>query len=315
MWENLIVSLNAVVPMFLIIGLGYFVRSRKMVDEPELRKFNNVAFRIFLPCQLFKNVFDSDLERSFNLKLVVFTVLCILLVYLLALVSVLLTEKLPQRRGVMIQAIFRSNFILLGIPLVSSIYGAENLGAAPVMIAIVVPLFNVLAVITLEVFHSSKVRVGQVLLDIVKNPLIISSLLGLGAKLLGLPLYSSAIFSTTLGSLSQVATPLMLFILGGSFQFSSVRSNGRRILFCALGKLIVVPAIAFSLGAAIGLRGSDLAVLLGVFASPPAANSYTMAQQMGGDADLAANLVVIGTAASCFTMFCWILLLKQTGLV
>lgn len=315
MIENLLVALNAVIPMFFIIGLGYYIRLKKMVDETELRKFNNLAFRIFLPCQLFKNVFDSELQDAINLKLMVFTICCVLFIYALAFAGVLLIEKKADRRGVMIQSIFRSNFVLLGIPLVTSIYNVEQLGAVPVMVAIIVPLFNILAVITLEIFRNSQVNIRRILKGIIKNPLILGSMIGLLAKWVQFPFYDITVISTTISYLAQIATPLMLFILGASFHFSSIRSTKKQLIFCCTGKLLISPAIAFFLAKCIGLHGIELAVLLGVFASPPAANSYNMAQQMGGDADLAANLVVVGTAVSCITLFGWILILKQFGMM
>ncbi len=315
MWENLIVAFNAIIPIFSIIGLGYVVRRKKLVEEQGLKNFNHLAFCIFLPCQLFKNVFDSELHNEWNPKFVIFTICCVLVVYGLTFFSVLFVEKIPKRRGVMIQAIFRSNFVLLGIPLVSSICGEERLGAAPIMIAIIVPLFNVLAVITLESFRNTKISGTAIIKGILTNPLIIASMAGLLAKLIHFPFYEITMLSAAVGYLAQIATPLMLFILGASFRFSSIRSVKKQLCICCIGKLILSPAVAFLSASCIGLQGADIAVLLGVFAAPPAANSYNMALQMGGDPDLAANLVVIGTAASCITMFGWILLLKQTGML
>lgn len=315
MIENLQVSFNAVAPMFFIIALGYYIRHKELVQEKELDTFNSLAFHIFLPCQLFINVIDSDIKAALDLKLIVFTVLCVLLIYFLAFGSVIFFEKKEKCRGVMIQAIFRSNFVLLGIPLVSAIYDGSDFGMVPVMIAIIVPLFNVLAVITLELFRNRKADVKSILLGIMKNPLIIGSVIGLIAKSLNFPFYEYPIFSTTIGYLGQIATPLMLFILGASFRFSSVSIAKKQILFCCIGKLLISPAIVFFLAERMGLHGMEIAILLGAFASPPAANSYNMARQMGGDAALAANLVVLGTMDSCITLFFWIFILQQMQMI
>lgn len=311
MLENLKVSMNAVAPMFLIIALGYYIRYRGWVAEKELDRFNNLAFRIFLPCQLFMNMTDSDIKTAMNLKLMAFTIICVVLVYFLAFASVLLVEKTAARRGVMIQAIFRSNFVLLGIPLVSAIYNGKDMGMVPVMIAVIVPLFNVLAVVTLELFRNSVANLKDILRGIVTNPLILGSVLGLLMKALPISFYKLPVLPTTIGYLGQIATPLMLFILGASFRFSSVSATKKQIIYCCVGKLLISPAIVFFLAGIIGLHGMEIAILLGAFASPPAANSYNMARQMGGDADLAANLVVIGTIVSCVTLFLWIFLLQQ----
>lgn len=311
MLENLKISMNAVAPMFLIIALGYYIRHHGRIGEKELDRFNNLAFRIFLPCQLFMNMVNSDIKVALNLKLMAFTILCVVLVYVLAFGSVLYFEKKATQRGVMIQAIFRSNFVLLGIPLVSAIYAGQDLGMVPVMIAVIVPLFNILAVITLELFRNSVANIKDILRGIITNPLILGSVLGLMAKAFPIPFHELTVFSTTIGYLGQIATPLMLFILGASFRFSSVSTTKKQIIFCCVGKLLISPAIVFFLSKSIGLYGIEVAILLGAFAFPPAANSYNMARQMEGDADLAANLVVVGTIASCFTLFLWIFLLQQ----
>ena len=315
MYTSLLVAFNSVFPMFFIIMLGYFVRRKNMIEAKGLSDFNNIAFRIFLPCQLFKNIFDSELSQSFDLKLVLLAVIGVLFTFFLSLASVLPMEKEAPRRGVMMQAMFRSNFIILGIPLFSSVSGSEQLGFVPVMIAIIVPMFNVLSVVTLELFRNSKVNMGKIFWGIISNPLILGSAVGVIAKLIHFPLYEISIFGAVVDSLAKIATPLMLFILGASFRLSSIQTMKKHILFCCFGKLILNPAIMFALAALLHINGAGFAMLLGIFATPPAANSYNMALQMGGDADLAANLVVIGTLISCFTMFFWILLLKQTGLL
>ena len=252
---------------------------------------------------------------DFDPGLALFTFLCILLVFVLAFLSVIFIEKRSDRRGVMIQSIFRSNFILLGLPLVSAICGGKGDGLTSMMIAIVIPLFNILAIITLEIFRDTKATIRQIILKIIKNPLIVAIFLGLIVKILRLSLNKVPPLTSAISSLAQIATPLLLFILGASFQISSISENKYRILFCVLGRLICAPAIAFFLGIVIGLRGISLVVLLSVFASPTATNSYRMAQQMGGDADLASGIIVISTIVSCFTMVAWIVLLRRFSFI
>lgn len=315
MYNHLSVALNAVIPMFLVIGLGYFVRSRKWVDVPELQKFNLLSFRLFLPCHLFKTVLTSSWTEDFQIKFVLFNIFCVLLIFFLAVITTLRFEKGSEYRGVMIQGIFRSNFILLGLPLVSAIYDSDHTGSASIMIAIIIPLFNILAVIVLEIFHNAKVCFSKIFLDILKNPLILGTVSGLFLKLLNIHLEKIPILFTAVSYLAQIATPLLLFILGATFRPAGLHIHRSRILFCVLGKLMIVPSIVFSLGILLGFQGVNMAVLLAAFASPPATNSYTMVQQMGGDPDLASGIIIVGTAVSCFTMVFWILLLKSLAIL
>lgn len=304
-------SLNAVIPMFVLIGLGYFCRFKKMIADSELKRFNNIAFHFFLPCQLFKNVYEAELKETFDLKLILYTLICVGTVYLFATIWVRKIEKSSPRQGVMIQSIFRSNFVLLGLPLAQAVV-QDNLGPIPLLIGIVVPTFNALAVVTLEYYGGGvKTKFWHIIGDIFKNPLIVGSVSGLVLRLANINVYNSHIIKSSLTYLSQGATPIMLFILGASFQFNSLVKNKQAILACTVARLIVVPIIIIPIGIALGFRNAALVALLGIFATPPAANSYSMALQMGGDAELAGNLVVIGTAASCLTLFLWIAILTQ----
>lgn len=313
MFSSFMVSVNAVIPMFILIALGYFCRNRGIVDQAGLKQFNNIAFRVFLPCQLFKNIYDSDLSSILDVKLVVFSLTTLALIYLFATIAVRRREPVPQRQGVMIQAIFRSNFVLLGLPLAQAILG-DDLGPIPLMIGIIVPTFNVLAVITLEVYRGTeKIKIAGILLNILKNPLIIGSVAGLLCRLLNFNILNVSAIKITVTYLAQAAVPVSLFVLGATFRFSDLQKNKKAITFCTLLRLVLIPAIVLPIGVLLQFRGAALVMLLGAFATPPAANSYTMALQMGGDADLAGNLVVVGTSLSCLTLFAWIFCLKQLG--
>lgn len=106
---------------------------------------------------------------------------------------------------------------------------------------------------------------------------------------------------------------MIMMVLGASFQFSSVRANLRSLVVCVVGRLMLMPAILVSLGVALDFRGVELVCILSVSACPVAAMSYTMAEQMGGDKDLAAGGIVFTSLFSCVTLFLWVFLLKQLG--
>ncbi|MBO5495794.1 MAG: AEC family transporter, partial [Oscillospiraceae bacterium] len=152
MLQNMTAALNAVLPSFVIIAVGMLVRRKGLVGETALNQFNSVAFRVFLATQLFKNVYDSSVEESFDAGLAVYMLVAVLLVTLLTALAVNRLEPLRERRGVMIQGIFRSNFVLLSLPLMQSLFGDAGSGMVSLMIALVVPLFNVLAVVVLETY-------------------------------------------------------------------------------------------------------------------------------------------------------------------
>ena len=290
--ENFVISVNAILPMFLMMALGYGARCLGWIHREEISNINKVAFRIFLPCLLYYNVYCSDLSGSFDPLLIAYAVGGVLLSFALALGYTLLMEKLPERRGVMIQGMFRSNYVI--------------------MIAIVVPIFNMLAIIVLEIFRGQRPKPLHVLGQIVKNPLVIASALGILTLAAGIRL--PHILEQTIQNVSAIASPLQLFLLGAFFQFSGIRRYVRELTAVVAAKLIVFPALFLGLGALLGFRDAAFVSLLGVFASPTAVNSFTMAQQMGGDAELAGDIVVVTSAVSMLTMFLWVFLFKSLGM-
>lgn len=310
--ENLMISANAVLPMCLVMALGYGTRRLGWLRREEISTINKIAFRIFLPCLLYYNIYCSDLSGSFDPLLMTYAVGGVLLTFGLALGYALLTEKLPERRGVLIQGMFRSNYVIMGIPVATALLGADQLGTVSILIAVIVPLFNMLAVVVLEVFRGQKPKPLHILGQIAKNPLVIGSVLGILTLVAGIRL--PHILEQTIQSVSAIASPLQLFLLGAFFQFSGLKTYRRELVTVSIAKLIVSPGLFLGLGALLGFRGVAFVSLIGIFASPTAVNSFTTAQQMGGDAELAGDIVVTTSAASILTMFLWIFLFKSLGM-
>ena len=305
------ISANAVLPMCLIMALGYGTRRLGWIRREEISAINKIAFRIFLPCLLYYNVYCSDLSGSFDPLLMAYAVGGVLLTFGLSLGYTLLTEKLPERRGVMIQGMFRSNYVIMGIPVATALLGADQLGTVSILIAVVVPLFNMLSVVVLEVFRGQKPKPLHILGQIAKNPLVIGSVLGILTLAAGIRL--PHILEQTIQNISAIASPLQLFLLGAFFQFSGLKTYRRELVTVSAAKLIVSPGLFLGLGALLGFRDVAFVSLIGILASPTAVNSFTMAQQMGGDAELAGDIVVTTSAVSILTMFLWIFLFKSLG--
>jgi predicted permease len=180
-----------------------------------------------------------------------------------------------------------------------------------VLSGVSVPLFNLLAVAVLDFYSGREIKPGKMLLDILKNPLIIGCALGIAALLLGI--HFPAPIHTALRDMSRVASPLMLFLLGAFFRFDQISSKPKELIAVLLGRLIVLPALGLLGAVLLGFRGIELASLMVLFGSSTAVASFTMAQQMGGDAELAGDIVVSTSVFSAVTMFLWIFAFKTLG--
>lgn len=310
--ENFLLSANAVVPMFLLMAAGYASREAGILNREDVFRFNRVAFRVFLPCLLFWNIYQSDLRSVVNPELILFASAGVLLVFSAAYAGVKHWEPEENRRGVVAQGIFRSNFVIMGLPVAEALIGGENLGSVTLLIAVVVPLFNFLAVFVLERFRGGKLRPGAVILDILKNPLIVSSMLGILFQMLHIRL--PGLLETAVSNLGRIATPLQLFVLGVFFRFEGMKDRFIPVTVVTAIKLFVTPGLVLSAAVLAGFRGAEFIALIGVFATPTAVNSFTMVQQMhAGDEELAGDIVVMTSAVSILSLFLWILLFRSLG--
>lgn len=309
--NSILVCLNAIVPVFFVIAVGYLSKRFGVIRENEVSRFNAVAFRVFMLAMCFYNVYNSDLSSAVRPRLMLFAVIGIAIMYTCSWLYAHFFVRERRKKGVTIQGLYRTNYLILGLPIASGLAGGVDLGAVAVLGAIVVPMFNVLAVITLEVYNGEKPQIGKLLKDIAKNPLIVGSLLGLLFLVLNIRL--PQMLETGVRDLSRIASPLMLFLLGAFFRFDGVRAHVKELTAVCLGRLVIFPAIALTTALKLGFTGVEFVALLALFASPTAVASFTMAQQMGGDAELAGNIVVMTSLLCSLSFFCWSLLFKTLG--
>lgn len=330
-------AFNAVMPIILLILLGYILRQKGFLTEGFLQNGNKLVFKLMLPTMLFINIYRIDSLSGIRWELAVYALAAILVIFCLSLVAAVLTTPVAERRGVILQCCFRSNFVIIGLPLAASLGGAEAEAVAAVLSAVSIPLFNVLAVISLSVFVNRKESFWQsarhILHDILTNPLIIAVALGMvclalrwaQVALLGRVVFrldtQAAFFFDALSTLKSGTTSLALIILGGQFVFSAVKELKKEIIVATLWRVVLSPVIGVG-GAVLltrlqilGCTAADYPALIALFGSPVAVSSAIMAKGMGNDEQLATQLVVWTTLCSGITVFLAACILMVTGLI
>lgn len=322
---SFIFAVNAVAPIVLMIALGYLLKRGGLFGAEFSRNANKTVFRLFLPAMLFLNVYKIDIAQSIDLTYALYVFVIVIILFALSIPFARMASEKRERRGVIMQAAFRSNYALIGIPLARSLFGDEGVIVATLLSALVIPLFNILAVIALSMYGEGKPSIKKIFADIVRNPLIQSIALG-GTVLLirsiflkqGVDFRISDItpLYKVLTYLSEVATPLSLLVLGSQFEFSRISELRREILFGVGMRAVIIPIIG--LGSAYLLfptsfNGAHYAAFVAVFTTPMAVSSVAMSQEMGGDAELAGQLVIWTTFTSAFTTFAASFVLKALG--
>ena len=309
--SNIQICVNAVLPMFIYIVIGAVIKSLGMMSKEENTRFNRILFTFFYPVLLFDNIYNADLADLIDIRLVCFALVFISAEVLAISAVVVRIEKDNAARGAMIQAIYRSNFVLMGVMVVNSIFGDAGMPVAAMMVTVVVPFFNFAAVIILEHFRGGKADIGIVIIKILKNPLIIGALAGAVCALVRIDLPDIA--AEVLDGMADATLPMALIMLGVSFDPSAITAKRKNILVCTIGRLIVVPMIGLPLAALAGFRGAAFVTLLIMMASPTAVSSYPMAVAMDSDGEIAGSAVMISTPLSCLTLFMWLFIFKTLG--
>ena len=315
--ENIIVSFNVIAPVFFLMVLGYLlVNYTSLADRKLTKQANAIVFKIFLPCMLFYNVYQSDIgaEIHSRIKLCIWAAGGLLILFVLLCLIVPKVVKQENQQGVVIQGIFRSNYVIFGVAVVQNMYGVKSTTTAAILSAILVPMYNFLAVVALSIFGEKReTDWKKIILDIVKNPLIISSVLGIIFSLLGIRLPTAV--DTTVQDMAKLSTPIAFMILGGDLDFSKVKGNLKVASVVLTIKLVILPLIMIPMIVMMGYRDADLLSGLLAYQTPVAVSSYIMAQQAGADGQLAGQLVVFSSVLSIFTLFVTILILRTIGLL
>lgn len=358
MLDVLVTSINAVLPIILLILLGYLLKRFKVLNDNFVKTGNKFVFKVCLPCMLFINIYDGmDSFADIRWDVVIYSVATICVIFGLGLVTAILTTKKKSRRGVILQCSFRSNFAIIGLALVESLGGDK--GLASIISAFSIPIFNILAVIALTVFAEeeqpvetaavqlnvfneavtdapSRVKtvktkrgVKNILLNIIKNPLIIGVLIGLvfvgireieraccdGEIVFSFKEHLKFLYTCT-GSLKAIASPLALIVLGGQFRFDAVKGMTKEIVVGTVWRILLAPLIGIGVAVLLSTYtdlftfGAEVyPTLIALFGTPVAVSSAIMAGEMKSDEQLATQLVVWTSLCSIVTIFVTVFLI------
>lgn len=313
--ENLIFSLNATVPVFLMMLLGLFFRKIGWIDEIFASKMNKFVFLVPLPVLVFEDLATVDFAEVWNIKFVLFCFgATVISIAIAAAVSCLWKDKTIQ--GEFIQASYRSSAALLGIAFIQNIYG--NAGMAPLMIIGSVPLYNIMAVIVLSFFQPERKGIDAKVLKktakgIVTNPIIIGIAAGLLWSALKIPM--PHILEKTVSSIGGMATPMGLMAMGATFDIRKAFAKVKPAAVAAGIKLVGFCAVFLPIAVSLGFRQEELVAILVMLGSATTVSCFVMAKNMGHEGVLSSSVVMLTTMFSAFTLTAWLYILRNFGLI
>lgn len=315
MIENIIFTANTVAPVFIIVAVGYFSKKIKIINENFVDVTSKFVFSVSLPAFIFMKIIDLDLSQALAVQQIAYiysaTILSFIIVWWISIPFI----KDGRDKSSFIQGAFRGNFAIIGLAIISNLFGREALGEATIILAFLLPLYNVLAVIALTVplRKEKKMNLKSTLIEILFNPLILAVIFAIPFSYFNLKLPPLAEITGTF--LSDIALPLALIGIGGSLNLENIKKASTLAFISSAIKLIAVPLV-FTLGAyLLGYRGKDLGIMFVLFGCPTAIVSFIMAESMGANSKLAGNIILISTLGSIITIAAGILILKTIGLI
>ena len=313
--ENLIFSLNATIPIFLMMLLGMLFRKLGWMDEVFAAKMNKFVFLVPLPVLLFEQLATVDFSEVWDIKFILF---CFVVTAISITISTLISLLWKDRsiKGEFIQATYRSSAALLGIAFIQNIYGTA--GMAPLMIIGSVPLYNIMAVVVLSVFKPGnnsfdKALVKKTLKGIATNPIIIGIVVGFVWSALKLPMPS--ILHKTVSSIGATATPMGLMSMGATFEMKKATSKMKPTLVAVFMKLVGFCVVFLPMAALLGFRNEEMIAILVMLGSATTVSCFVMARNMGHEGTLSSGVIMMTTLLSAFTLTMWLDVLRSFGLV
>tara|TARA_R110001583_G_scaffold18667_2_gene74037 strand:- start:17910 stop:18860 length:951 start_codon:yes stop_codon:yes gene_type:complete len=300
-FESLQFSFSIVGPICLLLFLGWFLRRTNTINDAFIEIGSKLVFKVTLPTLLFLGIVKMDHQAEIDFNLITYGLIANFLFFILSILATTYWIKEKQDHGVIIQGAFRSNTAIIGLAYMANVYGEASLGLAAVYVASHTVLYNILSVIILSPKQegvNAKMLLGLVK-SILKNPLIISIILGLIFFLLAIPV--PQIVVDTGQYFSDMTLPVALLCTGGSLSIRALKDNSVNCRFSTMLKIVIGPVFITGGAYLLGYSGEMLGLVYFMSAAPTAAASYVMARAMGHSAELAANIIAMTTMGSLIT--------------
>ena len=300
-------TITTIIPIFVIILLGWLARVFGFLRTEFIAPANRLVFYLAIPAMVFRSISRTSLGNQFDGLVVLLVLLSICTVFAIAWLLAIMMQIPQDHRGTFIQNSFHGNLGYIGLAVAFYYLGSDGFVRASILAGFMMILQNLLAVIALQVNAPSAAaspKRGMVLLKIMGNPIIVSALAGMVVSLTALPV--PLVLGRCLDILSDLALPLALLIIGASLSFETVPARLKAVLSTGLLKLLLMPAVGWTLFYVLGLESKTVLPAIILLAAPTATVTYVMAKEMHGDSEFAVVAISVNTLLSAATYTIWL---------
>ena len=299
--------INSVVPVFLMVAMGYFLKKKKIMEEATEQFLNNLAYYLLLPVMIFISIYNAPFEKILNLRVVLGIYAGAFIVFIIAAAIAFAYPK--EKRAGFVLPTFRTNIAYIGFPLILHAYGQLALAEISVITGFIAPVTIMLSIIYLKILYRDKDKNSKgIFYHVITDPLVIASIVGIAFSYFKLKLPQFGV--NTLEMISSMGSPLMLIAVGAGLKISAIRKDKMLVAISTALKLVIQPAISlFIFTYMVPLTGLEFKVAVMTFSFPSALSTYIMVKQYKGDGELTAAIIMVTTLLSIVTMSGWILFL------
>lgn len=322
--SNFLFAVNATMPVFLVILLGWLLRRWGVINDAFASAGNKYVFKCALPVSLLQSLGTMDLYTDFNWQFCLFCAVGTFLMFSLVWAGTVLLMRDKTMIGAFAQASARSSAAILGVAFAVNIYG--DAGLVPMMIVAAVPLFNIFAVLILcfspQTDENGNLlpppkdtaeKIRRAVVGVFTNPILIGIFAGSILSLLRIQM--PPILAKTVSMVGGTAPPIALIVVGASFSTVEAMKKWKPAAVATFIKLFLLPAIYLPIAAALGFRNTEMIAILIMVGSPTTVACYIMAKNMHNDGVLTSNVVVLSTLLSSISLTMWIFLLRTFALI
>lgn len=302
-----------VLPMFLLLLCGWGLRRAKLIQPYGFAQMNQLCFYLLLPSSLLNNLIQAKdfdmLDAAFLLWILAVQIVILVVLFLVV------PRAVPRRQSCasVIQAAFRSNFLMFGLAIAGAMCEREELILVSITAGILIPLYNIGGILILQHYCGGRTDAKKLAATLIKNPFVLACILGIGISTCKISL--PEVVRSCISNLANAATTVSFLALGGSIELGKLREAGKDVLIGTLLRLVLLPALIIGMSVALGFTGIRLLSIVVMMISPTAVATFPLAERMGADQVLAGYLVVAQSVCSVATIFLWIWGLTACGVL
>lgn len=313
--QDFIRVFEVVLPVILLVAFGYVFKRLKIFDDEFVKTGSRLVFTVFLPINMFFNIFNAS---GFDLVNPIVVVYAFFGQIILLLIAYSIYKKMGfdnETMAIILQTLVRSNIVLFGLSIAENYFDSDGVALVTIYIGLISAVSNALAIIIYEVLTGKEAKINgkKLLISIFKNPIFIAAIFGLISNALDIRIYAPLMKAA--GDLSGVATPLGLMCVGGSIKFSKDDEDFKALVTAVISKALIIPIVALAIFTLLGLTGPEMFVMIILFAAPVAVSSHAMSMIYTSKGDFCAKIIVYTTIFNSITVFLAILILSNMGII